>query len=727
MPASAWPRGYCGNAEQIMEMQAAPETLDAFESGEAMPDDELLSILGQHEAQAIGYEPGGDDEISSSQETALDYYNGIMDDVPAEEGGSSVVDGTVALVVDNALASILKPFVSSDETVVFSPRGPEDVKTAEQATEYVNYVFNIDNPGFVIMSSWFKDALLSKLGVVKVWWEDQPRLEAEQIVLEDELIAEMVRADPNYLGEEGGVAAVGKMVPDGRVKVVNIPPEEFRISSMSRSVEEANYTAHVPANMTRSDLLELGFDPEIIDELPTYTSSVSDNTLRQARFDDENVTDGSIDAPQRSNDRMAFRDEYVRLDYDGDGIAELRRIMRVGDVILFNDEVDESPFASLCPIPMPHKVYGHSLADRALQEQRIGTVLWRQMLDNLYKSNNPRPIVGEGGERADGSTGDSLEDNTPGAAVMVRDMSQFQLSDAVKFTAHQTYPMMELLDKKVEENTGISRAGQGLDTNTLRKSGQTTATEMSMIQSGKNARSEMIARTFAETGVSRLFKLILGLVTKHQPRKRIIRLRSDWVPMDPRGWPEMDVKISVGLGMGDKTEQMFQSDSVLQTMAELEQTPYSGLIDAQKVYNAVKRKFNAAGIKNVDDFLNEPQEGGEGEQPQEPSPDQMQAQAEAQRLQSEQQMQQAKLVGEQQIATQRLENQREEAAVKQDLARQQAEFDANLAREKAKFEAELALQKLNMEQSLAERRMQMSEREGEHKMSSNRPGGDLDK
>ena len=697
-----------------MDIMAAADPAEELAEGNAMDDTELLSILGAHEASAIGFEPGSDDEISAAQERALDYYNGHMDDVPAAEGTSSVVDGTVALVVDNAVAALLKPFVSSDETVMFAPRGPEDIETAEQATEYVNYVFNCDNPGFSILHDWFKDALLSKLGVVKVWWEDEPRLETVQTVIADELHAEFLRAQPNYLGEDGGIAYHGEEIADGRVKVEVVPPEEFRISGMAKSVDKADYTAHVPSNFTRSDAHEMGFDADIVESLPAYGETDSDNSLRQSRYRDENLTDSRSDAPHKANDRLAFRDEYVRLDYDGDGVTELRRIMRVGDVILYNEEVDDNPFATLCPIPMPHKVFGHSLADRSIQEQKIGTVLWRQMLDNLYKSNNPRPIVGQGAILEDGSTAESLMDNAPGAAIMLKDASQFNLSDAVKFTGHQSFPMLELLDKKVEENTGISRAGQGLDTNALRKSGQTTATEMSLIAQGKNARTEMIARIFAETGVSRLFKLVLKLVTKHQPRERIIRLRNKWVPMDPRGWPEMDVQISVGLGMGDKSEQMLQGQTVLEAMERIGGTPFASLIDQTKVYNALKRLFNAAGIKNIDDFLNEPEEGQM--MPQQPSPEEMKAQAEMQ-------MQQAKLQGEQQLAALRIQLQEQEAAAKQELERQKAEFEAQQAERKMAFEMQMAEAKFSFEQRMADRKATHEET----KLSDNRSGGDLDK
>lgn len=697
--------------------EAAPET---------MPDSELVAILGQHEAQAIGYQ-GADDDITSEQEQALNYYNGRMDDVPAQDGCSSVVDGTVAVVVDNALSAVLKPFVGSDETVSFTPRQPEDMETAEQATEYVNYVFNCDNPGFLILHNWFKDAFLSKVGVVKVWWEDTPREETEQVQLTNDMQAQYVRSLPEYMGEESGVAIVGHVVPDGRVKIVNVPPEEFRISPASRSADDAPYLAHVPGNATRSDLIEMGVDPEIVEGLPAYSTTMDDSTLRQSRYADENSLD-RFDASHKANDRLALRDEYVLIDYDGDGIAERRRIVRVNDVILLNEAVDDHPFATLCPIPMPHKFFGHSLADRVIQEQKIGTVLWRQSLDNLYKSNNPRPVIGEGALRDDGATSESLMDNAPGAGVMVKDLDQFRF-DSVPFTADKTYAMLELLDKKAEENSGVQRAGQGLDTNALKKTGQTTATEIAMIASGKNARTEMVARVFAETGVSRLFKLILKLVSTHQPKERVIRLRNKWVEIDPRGWPEMDVAIAVGLGVGDKVEQIAQADSVLQTMAELAQSPFSYMVKPENVYNAVKRKYTAAGIKNTDDYISEPQEG-EGEQ-QGPSP-------EEQKVQGELQLQQVKMQGEQQMAAMKAEMQQQEAALKLQLQRDEAAAQMELARDKAAAEMALAEQKMAFEQRLAVQQQQFEEqraardaerhdRESDAKISKNRSGGDLDK
>lgn len=696
--------------------------------GEAMSDSELASLCQQFESQAIGEEW---DEIAAQQEKAINYYyrRPFGDEV---EGQSSVVDGTVAIVVDNAMAAILKPFVSADDTVSFSPRGPEDEEQAEQATEYVNYVLNCDNPGFLIMHNWFKDALLTKLGIVKAWWEDTSSVQPEQIVVDAMQLLE-ARQSETYGGEvDNGdgtyTVTMNNVVEDGRIKIEVIPPEEYKISPYSRSVATATYQAHIPSNITRSDLVELGFDPEIVDTLPAYSGEGREAGREQARYQDERYgsADRQLGTPHKSQEILPLRDEYIRVDYDGDGIAELRRVVRVQDVILLNEEVEEPPFAVICPVPMPHKIYGLSLADQVTDLQRIQSVLWRQMLDNLYKANNPRPHIPMGSERQDGSTADSLMDNAPGAAVYEGNVPIRY--EAVPFVADKSFAMMEYAEAQQEARSGIARAGQGMDAEAIKKSGQMTATQAAMMQSGKNARAEMIARIFAETGVSDLFKLVLKLLVRHQPKARMIRLRNQWVEIDPRMWnPDMDLNINVGLGMGERSEQIAQADSILETMAELVVSPFASMITEENAYNAVKRKFHAAGIKNVDDFITEPKEGEQ--RPEKPDPEMVKAQAEMQ-------MQAAKLEAEQQSAQMKLQLQREEAQAKQQLAREQAEFEAQLAQQKAeaefalaeaKMQQELLLagRKMEMEEDLAERKMTMVEKSTEVKLSSNRPGGDL--
>jgi len=670
-----------------------------------MDDSELAALLAAHESRAVGYY---NSEIADAQAKAIDYYYGIMDDMPPLDGCSSVVDHKVAVAVDNALAAILKPFVSADEVVSFQPRGEEDVAQAEQATEYVNYVLNCDNPGFLILHNWFKDALLTKIGVVKTYWEDQPRISSAMVAM-DAAQLEAARRSPDYLGEEAHgdgtfTVRLQQIEPDGRVRIESVPPEEFLISPFARSIEEAAYVAHRPSNHTRSDLIALGFDADLVNDLPAASGAGRGEESRsQARYRDEQWYSGTQNAigSDRSRDTIAVLDEYVRVDFDGDGVAELRRVIRVGDNILFNEPAEESdgaPFALLCPCPMPHKVYGRGLADQAIEGQRVATAVLRQTLDNLYKTNNPRPEVPD--NAVGDSTLDDLGSSSPGAVIRTRASGQLSYH-LVPFTAQHSFPMLEYVARQVEEQTGIQRKGQGFNAEALRKNSPDTATQAAIDENSRNERAELIARVFAETGVKRLFRLVLALLVRHQPRARMIRLRGNWVPMDPSGWnPEMDLAITVGLGVGNREEQIGQANDVLQTLSELQRSPFAWLVDAGRVHNALKRKLNAAGIRNVGDYLVDPAQAPPPERQPDPA---------------------AQLKGAE------LETRRQEAALKLQLVREEAAAKLQLEREKAAAEIALARERMAAEIMLERERILVGAGGGTAPgLDEMRAGGSLD-
>jgi hypothetical protein len=664
-----------------------------------MSDEELAAHLAEHETRAIGYYDG---EIAAEQADSIDrYYRRPYGD--ERDGKSQVVDGTVAITVDNALAAVLKPFVSADETVSFAPRGPEDEDVANQATEYVNYVLHQDNNGFLILHDWFKDALLCKLGVVKAYWEDYTNQHVERLTNLDPMQLQMLQqqehiVDGPFGPDDYGLYTVDvlRTSSDGKICIENIPPEEYRISPFARPGRVPPYEAHI-TRKSKSELIEMGFDHDVIMALSKADNTSIDDSRAIARYEDESWGTVQQDTVgTEANDLVDFNDEFALIDYDGDGKAELRRVMRSGNVILYNEEVDYGLFARLCPAPMPHKIYGLSLADQVKDEQRISTVLWRQTLDNLYLANNPRPVLGEGAERSDGTTVDDLLSDAPGAVIRVKDVSQ--LTDfSVPFVADKSFPMLSYVEQQAEARTGISKQGQGMDPDTLDTANQMTATQAAIMEDGRNSRSEMIARIFAETGVKDLFKLLLKLMVAHQPRSRVIRLRNKWVEIDPRDWnAEMDVNISVGLGMGSKAEQISTAQTVLATMETIGASPYASLIDAEKVYNACKNLFRAAGIKNIDEFLAEPQRDQNGQliqPPPPPDPKMMAAQAQTQiaqmKAQSDIQIGQQKAANDAQSA-------QADAWLKQMVAQNQAQLDAA----KANTEAQLGAMRLHMEAAL---------------------------
>ena len=327
----------------------------------------------------------------------------------------------------------------------------------------------------------------------------------------------------------------------------------------------------------------------------------------------------------------------------------------------------------------------------------------------------------------------------PGAVIRCKDAGQLGWA-SVPFTAGHSFTMLEYIARQTEERTGVQRKGNGFNAEALKKNSPHTATQAAIDENSRNERAEMIARIFAETGVKRLFKLVLGLLVRHQPRERVIRLRNEWVPMDPSGWSaEMDVTISVGLGIGNKAEQIGQAQTVLEAMERLAATPYAYLVGPGHVHKAVRRLYNAAGIKNVDDYLGDPEQLA----PPEPRPDPKAAEAAAKiqieqarlqaRMQSDaatQQAQAATAQGRMQLeqaqAQFRAMLDQHKAAAEQQLAAARAQFEAQLAMAESRAQLELERERLQIQRELGAAKVAAGVAGGRRaRMRRNRPGGNL--
>jgi hypothetical protein len=626
------------------------------------------------------------------------------------EGRSTIVTGEVAEAVDGALPQLLRVFTQSDDVVRFEPKAPGDEQKAKQATEYCNWVLMNDNPGFEVFQTWFKDALLQKAGVIKVWWNDETSVDKEkyQNLSEEELTMllsdgqmEVVKQKQTQIGEvpmpvdpmavQQAMAqglpppapmmqpvfaydvTVKKIDKKGSVKVENVPPEEFLISKKARRIADAPFVAHRRLT-TRSELISMGFKADEIDALPAY-DDLTFTPERVARFPNgEQPDDPSLDT---SMDEIETFECYIRTDYDEDGIAELRRVFYAGGTILENEEADFIPFCSVCPIPMPHKFFGHSLADRVVDIQKIKTTITRQMLDNLYLSNNARMAVVDGQVNLD-----DMLTVTPGGIVRVKN-NQAITPLTVPLVAGQAFPMLAYMDEIQQKRTGVTNASQGLDPNILQNA---TATAVAMVQNAGAAKVELIARIFAETGVKDLFKHILHLVCKYQDKERIVRMRGKFVAIDPREWSnEYDLTVNVGLGTGNREQQMAMVAAILQKQEQIIASTgmANPFVSPSQYRNTLGRFIESAGFKDTAEFFREitPEMEQQMLQPQQPQPDPATA-ALMQQAQAQMQITQAKAQADIQL------NQAKAQADIQ-LQREKAAADIQLAREKAAAQMEL--------------------------------------
>jgi len=588
----------------------------------------LKSLIESEIDGAIGYL---ESETTEQRRQALSAY--LRDPYGNElEGRSQIVTGEVAEVIDGALPQLMRVF-TGEEVVRFDPVSPGDEEAAKQATEYCNWVLNRDNEGFIILRNWFFDALLQKVGIVKTYWDTKVDITKETYrdLTDDELVMlmsdgtlEVVAQDTQEMIDPYGMVIrkhtvqVERKNEVGTVKIENVPPEEFLISKRARNVQDSPFVAHRRL-VTRGELVAMGFDRNVVSGLPS-NDALSFTPERVARFSqgeqphDMQSLDFDMQEVEVFECYVVTGEKYAEEDYQESygeewddqpqmeeetdiGLTHRYKIFYAGNEILSKEECDFVPFHSICPLPIPHKFYGQSLADRATDLQLIKTTLTRQMLDNLYLTNNNRMVAIDGQVNLD-----DLLTTTPGGVVRVKSAGAVQ-SLAVQSIASQTFPMMEYIDGVQAKRTGVSDAQQGLNPDILQN---VTATAVAAMTTQAQGKLELIARTFAETGVKSLFKGILYLAAKYSDKPRILRIRGKYVPYDPRTWKNSyDVTINVGLGNGNRNEQLAMLQMVLAKQEEILKGfgPANPLVSVSQYRNTLSKMVEAAGIKDVDSYF----------------------------------------------------------------------------------------------------------------------------
>ena len=673
----------------------------------------FVNLIESHIDDSLGFIST---ETSLQRQQALEYY--MREPYGNEvEGRSQVVTGEVAEVIDGALPQIMKVFTQSNNAVVFEPVNEGDGEIAEQATAYVNHIFYKDNNGFEILNSWFWDALCQKVGVVKAYWDDKKDTTKEKYenLTEDELAMIMQDDEVEIIEQEEFVESIPQepqivIAPDtgqpmmnevgepltqespplqvsyynikckrtkdsSKVKIENVAPEEFLIDKRATTIEDASFVAQ-RSLVTRSDLIAMGYDKDIVETLSTG-DTLDFTPERIARFGNGEQPFNTGDGNDESMELVEYYECYVRTDLDEDGIAELHRVCYADNQVLMHEECDYVPFHSVCPLPIPHKFFGQSLADRAVDLQLIKSTITRQMLDNLYLTNNYRVGAVEGQVNLD-----DLLTSTAGGVVRVKNPNAL-VPLPVQSNAAQSFPMLEYLDTVQAKRSGVSEASQGLDPNILQN---VTATAVAAMSSASGGKIELIARIFADTGVSSLMKGILQLVCKYQNKERIIKIHNKFVPMDPREWnTEYNVTVNVGLGTGSKSEQLSVMQMVLDKQEQmLTQYGLGNPLVSLKQYRDTLAKFvNMAGFKDESGFLKDisQEESDQLAQQQAESP-QTDPNTEAAKILAQVEKEKAEMQMQAKMAQLEMDKQELELKVQREmleLQQKQAQFEADMA------------------------------------------------
>ena len=650
-----------------MQRELAETEADEGDGQQPMDDTEVQSIVASEIEDAITYI---DSDLSPYRAQATRYYRG--DPFGNEEDGQSQVVATeVRDTVNSMLPSIMRVFFGTEKTVEYMPRGPEDVASAEQATDYASYVLNQDNDGFMVLYGTFKDALVRKCGIVKANWEKTTNVRTEKYSGLDEGTVMMLQSEPDAVVtvikeyEEPGAepqlvmdpatgqpmmlpapmmfdVEVKRIIKDGRISLEGVPPEEFIMDRNARSIAEAAFCGHRKM-ATVAELLALGYDEDDLVQYITSSNDFDDNDEYLSRRPTSTVIGSMEESNNPAMQRVLYVEGFMRIDYDGDGIPELRKFCCLGSgyTIVRNEPADFVGFADFPFDPEPHTspLEANSVFDYTKDLQEIKSDIMRNTLDSLAQSIHPRTAVVEGQVNMD-----DVLNNETGAIIRMRAPGMVQPL-ATPFVGREAFPMLDYLESVKEDRTGMSKASMGLNADALQS---TTKAAVQATVSASQSRIELTTRILA-VGMKKLFKLILQLSVAHQDKPRMVRLRNQWVQVDPRTWDAtMDVSINVGLGMGDTDQklQMLTMIAAKQEQALQQLGAMNPLVTPAQYSNTLRRIVELAGFKDSSQFFNAipadyvpPQ----SQEPAKPSPEEMLAQVQVQSIQADIQKKAAEL------------------------------------------------------------------------------------
>lgn len=608
-----------------------------------MDDDQLRTFLDEEERGALGYSWG---TLSQERALAMDFYfaKPYGNEAP---GRSDIVSTQVFDTVEWVLPQLIGIFAATDKAVEFEPQGEEDVEAARQATETCNYVFWRQNPGFLILYSWFKDALVQKNGIVKWYWAKKTEktrktftgitLEMVAMLLEkdgieiiekteypDPVIGMMIQRHTLEAQAQGKPAPLGlPQVPNvydvtveytqeaGKVAIEPVPPEEFIVSRRHNSIilDDAPFCAHV-RQVTLSELRSMGYefdddDEELTKDSPAWVDWAAEKLSRNSKNED-GTTNSDVQPSTDPSQRLVWcREIYAQVDMDGDGIAEKRRIVRAGNKIFENELCEQVQMAGITPIIITHRFFGMSWAEMVMDLQFLCSTIWRQMIDNLFHANNQSHIVLASEDGRVFANIDDLLTSRPGR-VMREYAPNAIRHEETPWVAAQSFPMLEYIDQQRMNRSGTNYLSSGLDSDSINK----TARGATLAQNMMQQKVELVARIFAE-GVKEMFKGVRYMLSKYQSRPMTFRLLNKFVSYDPTDWKSSyDTTINVGLGTGNKDQQLLHLTNIAQAQLAMLPTPLGQqLVTPKNIYNVHARITENAGFKNVNEFWTDPGDG----------------------------------------------------------------------------------------------------------------------
>jgi len=570
----------------------------------AVDDDKFVTILDDNIRRSIGYY---DSQISRERRKVIDFYNATLPR-PAHDGNSKYVSMDVYDAVESMKAALLETFSTGYKTVRFAAQTGEDVRIAEIATAYCDYVANRQNNLFEVMQSVIHDGLIARAGLCKVYWDEREDsyLEPIQDLTEEEFDAivaqdnvEIEEVEQDELGLYSGELRVFQ--DTSQVVIEAIAPEQFVIEPQAKSLDDVGFLGH-RTTMTISELREAGYDEKLI-------AKIGDHEDVEMETDPEVLARHEEIGQDRGFNAKGFQDQvrsitvyelYIDIDLDGSGIAETYKVIKAGNVVLHKEKCTYKPFCAFVPLPIPHSFFGSNFGSKVVPIQTARTVLTRSILDHAMITNNPRYTVVKGGltnprELIDNRVGGIVNVSRPDA---ISPMVQAPLNPFI-------FQTIQMLDEDKEDTTGVSRLSQGLNKDAISK--QNSAAMVEQLATMSQQRQKIIARNFANNFLKPLYQLIYQLVVENEPQSKIVEIAGDYVAVNPGDWgSKRDVTVEMHLGYGEQ-EQEAQKYLALHSLMSQDPT-LASMYTPENQYNLMTHVMEQNGIKNVKDYLTSPQE-----------------------------------------------------------------------------------------------------------------------
>lgn len=678
-----------------------------------MTNDQALSLVRTADSKAAEYCSG----IIKSSELSLSYYEGLPFG-DEEEGRSQLISTDVQDVVEDDMPNIVNALLSSENIMKFEPKStaPEAQEEAKKKTDYINWLIRHQDTSYMTLFGWFKDALIQKLSVVTYYVEDTVKVKEptiQNMTLEEvdqkERSLEQDSDVQSYeitksIDNEDGTFDVTFRIKTGKqeFKIEKIPFEDFRVSRYTGSdINDAELVGHDEI-LTRGELVSQGYTKELVDELQRTTIEYRLNkrsNLKDVRFYEQNQGDlqdtkgGAIE--DWASQEVIVHNRYVKLDFDGDGIAERRYFRYSGQTVLDNEPFDHVPYAPLSAIPMPDKLIGKSRADLVLQTQAAKSVLLRAGMDNTLMVSNPRIAANEnvnfddlldvefnGVIRVDG-------ENSPGQDL-------FPIT--TPYIADGVMQMMTFLDSQLTNRTGAMASVQGLNSDSLN---QETATRFEGVENSGLRKVQLIVRNFAEGGIRKLYEGIEWMTRHYQNDEVEILIAGEPLKVNPAEWKyEHSIVSEVGLAISDNEEALGALSAISNDQAQL-QAQGSPLVDNTKIFNVKAKIVKASGLGNPSEFYNNPEEPKELVNFQNEQLNQMLLQSQQVMEQQAEQIRQLQALSEVELIKAQSKAQTDNKKAALDVAKldeDQRQFNVKTAQDASQHAQELALEITKIEE-----------------------------